>query len=500
MRCCLTLCALIFCLPALRCGENSSDAAKLDLIGGSEKKTPGPQKPIRSPSGASSAEGGFVVDLIQDLVFRRERDRWTLQTPHAHVTVEKLRLGGVDLVFSALPMTLGMSPEVALERALRVNHRLIDETQGAMEMVTSLTAARAARKRNVIPVMLLLEGADALTDRLERIPDLKRQGLTVIGLVAGHSNGFADVAVAPRENGGLTSKGRALLQVCRDTSIAVDVTHASKRAFWDILIEQSGAIIASHTAARALRDHPRNLDDLQILALSRYGGVMGLVFNPEFLRHSEPSGGSTLQDVVAHIMHVKAIGAVDALALGTDYGGIHPPLGLEDISKLPMLKNALVHQGLSDVEISGIFGKNAADLFSEIERDYGALKITREDILRPIEAECDAITGEYEGLSTGACNGFIIDSGPTLVPTSRIRLRIKDMTLSPVQLEIFGEPSTPWQIEGQNLSGRILFTRVVALDNSGRGLLPLPANRNLTRLFCSPTRTSSLKEAVVWGK
>ena len=74
------------------------------------------------------------------------------------------------------------------------------------------------------------------------------------------------------------------------------------------------------------------------------------------------------------------------------------------------------------------------------------------------------------------------------------------MTLEPVQLELFGVPGTPWQVEGQNLEGKVLFNRIVALDDDGRGVLLLPSGRNLARLFFTPTRPSALREAVVWGR
>ncbi|MCP4599105.1 MAG: amidohydrolase family protein [Proteobacteria bacterium] len=490
---------VIFFLALLQCCGEKDSTSNLDLVGGGHEK-----RPSQSPRGEKSdkkhrlLDHTLVIDLIEDLVFRKQRDGWTLNTPQAHVNLKKIRAGGVDIIVSALPMPTDEHPWAALERALNINAELVSGTGGAVEVVSSFKAARATLDRGVIPMLLLLEGADALSGRLDRIAELDQRGLAIVGIVAGRSNVFADAAVTPRDPGGLTAKGHELLEVCRDHGLIVDVTHASPKAFWDVLIAQSGTIVVSHTAVRALRDHIRNLDDLQILALARYGGVMGLVFNPDFLE-PEASAPTTLSDVVAHIMHVKAIGAIDALALGTDYGGVRPPMGLEDISRLPALTAALTRQGLSDDEIAAVVGGNAAKLFEEVERDRGAIRLTQDEIFRPAAVECDVVIEEFEGSPSLACNGYLLDRGPTLPPTSRQRIRIRDMTLNPIRLELFGEPGTPWQVEGQNLEGRVLFTRIVALDNQGKGVLSLPSGRNLTRLFCSPTRLSFLREAVVWG-
>ncbi len=495
--------ALFFVLVSLwlvQCSGDKVDETNLDLVGAGRA-----EHSYSSSSTMSSSAGGGLhsstlnIDIMQDLVFRKQRDNWTLTSPQAHVNLKKIKASGINIIVSALPMPPGERSWAVLERALRINKELVSGTNGAVEVVAGFKEARAAVNRGIIPMLLLLEGADALSGRLDRMAELDKRGLAIVGLVAGQSNAFADVATAPRENGGLTKKGHELLEICRDLGLIVDVTHASSRAFWDVLIAQSGNIVASHTAVRALRDHPRNLNDLQILALARYGGVMGLVFNPDFLE-SEADAPTTLDDVVAHIMHVKAIGAINALALGTDYGGIRPPKGLEDISCLPALSKALKQQGLGDGEIAAIFGGNAAGAFEEAERNHGALKHTPDRILRPIEVECDSIVGEFEGPLSLSCNGYLLEKGTTLPPGSRQKFRLRDMTQSPVRLELFGEAGTPWQVEGQNLKGKVLFTRIVALDQNGNGVLPLPSKRNLTRLFCSPTRPSSLREAVVWGQ
>jgi membrane dipeptidase len=494
----LFFCAFLFFLIG-GCGTDRRDGQELDFVGAGNQKYAASEGSTRSQlREQEEPRRPLVIDLINDLVFRYRRDGWTLTTKHAQVNLDKLKSAGVDLVFSALPVPPGQDPMAALNAALRDMEKIVADAGGGVEVVSSFRDALAARNRGVVPMMLLLEGADAFVGRLDKVAEFKHRGLKMIGLVSNRGNRFADSAVAPAEESGITASGLDLLRICRDLGLVVDLTHASPDTFWDVLKVQAGTVVVSHTAARALRDHPRNLNDLQILALRRYGGLMGLVFNPDFLR-SRSAGRARLDDVVAHIMHVKRVGSIGSLAIGSDFNGIHPPVGLSDISQLPALRQALKQQGLIDEEIAGFMGGNARRVLEESERSHGSVKFVEDEILRPIDIECDVVIGEYEGTASLACNKYLLDKGPVLPPQSRHKARIRDMTRRPARLELFGEPRTPWQVEGQNLEGKTLFNRIVALDEAGRGRLSLPSDRNLTRIFCSPTRTSTLSEIVVWG-
>ena len=493
----ITLIYLMVSILLLGCGDNKAESGGLDLVGraidnSGQIASGGKQKNIKS----KALQNVVAVDLLQDILFRFQRDRWTLTTPRAQVTAEKLKEAGIDLVFAGIPLTPGKSPLAVLEKGVSTLETLVEQTGGQVVIAKSYPDAKSIIASGRIAMMLLSEGADAFVATPSHVANLKERGLGVVGLVAARGNAFADTAASPRERGGLTAKGKAFLSHLKDAKIAVDLTHASPKAFWDARAAQAGAVMVSHTACRALMDHPRNLDDIQILALARKGGLMGLVFNPDFLTMGQEA---TLETVVAHILHVKSIGAIDALALGTDFDGINPPRGLEDVSKLDRLFDALIEQGLSRAEIKGIMGENATRFFDELNRKFGAVTYTEEEMYRPIAVECDSVTGEREGLAAAACDGYIHRAGTRLTPASRHRVRIKDVVSLPVALEVFGEPGDPWQVEGQNLQGKILFHRFVQLDDAGTGTMSLPQNRRLTRLFLSPTRSSELKEAVIWG-
>jgi len=481
------------------CGGGHDSKPQLDLVGA--ERSPAPEKPKPDPPATpvDLHQQAFVVDLIQDLWFRQKLSGWTLTTAAAHVNVDKLERGGVDLVFAALAPEPGKRPADSLAQGLEAMEQLVAGTGGRVAIVTGVDEARTAREKGVIPLMLVLEGADALDGDLDRLYELSRKGVRMIGIVGPRGNGFGDSCVAPADPPGLTEQGVELVAACRDNGIVVDLTHASETLFWDVIADQGCLAAVSHGAARALRHHQRNLNDLQLLALARSGGAIRLVFNPELLRPGQ-AAVARVEHVVEHVLHARRIGAIEAIALGTDFGGIKPPAGLEDVAALPAFTDALKAEGLSDAEIRGVLGENALRVIEAAERKQGSAEIAGQELARPIALECDVVIGEFEGTPVQTCDRYLLRSGPNLPPASQQKLRLREMGRRPDRLELFGEPGTPWQVEAQNLAGKVLVRRVIMLDDSGRGSLPLPAKRNLARIFLSPTRPSALREAVVWGR
>lgn len=485
---------------AAGCGSGDGDGErKLDLVGAVEAKAGSVAAPPPEATAPSVHETAFVVDLIQDFVFRKRRDGWTLLSKEAHTSLEREKAGGVDLVLAALPG--GAAGRRELDDDLAQMEALVAGTSGAAVIVKSLAEARAARARGALPVMLLLEGADAVAagDLAAELDGLAGRGVAAVGIVGERANAFADPASSPGDPGGLTERGAELVRLCRERGLLVDLTHASRRAFWDALVREGALVAVTHAAARALRDHPRNLDDLQILGLARGAGVLGIVFNPDFLRPGDPAA-ATIDDVVAHAAHVRRLGALEALALGTDFGGVNPPAGLEHTGLLPELTARLAREGWSPEELSAALGGNALRVLEAAEAGQGSAEASLRTPLRPIPITCDAVSGEFSGALDAACDGYVLADGPKLAASSAQRLRLEDVRLAPAKLELFGEPGTPWQVEAQDLSGKVLIRRIVALGPDGRGELPLPEKRKLTRLFVFPTRVSVLREAVVWGR
>jgi len=166
--------------------------------------------------------------------------------------------------------------------------------------------------------LLALEGAEGLEGSFAALRLLHRLGLRMLGLTWNDANWAADGVMEPR-GGGLTRAGRELVRACNELGIIVDVSHLSERAFWEAMETGERPVVASHSNARSVCGHPRNLTDDQIRAIIDAGGLIGLTFVPWFIREGEPSGP---EDLIPHIEKVLELGGERHLALGSDYDGI----------------------------------------------------------------------------------------------------------------------------------------------------------------------------------
>lgn len=484
----------VFSAAALSCRAEGERANLPDFVGGAREAS-GEVVRVQENEATVSVPG---VDLIQDILFRAQRDGWTLLDPSAHTSIDKLRAGGLGLVFASLPA--GERPGVGyVFGQMEAMEKLVAATGDQGRIVAKLDTAKQLAREGKQAFMFLLEGAEALQGELDRLPELKARGLSVVGIVSPRGNAFGDAAYSPRSPTGLTNAGRELLHALVKEGIAVDLTHASPSAFWEALCTAGVPILVTHTASAALQPAPRNLDDLQVIALASSGGLLGLILNPELIRPGVRGEEARVDDVVAHLERWKAIGAGSAIALGTDFGGIHPPAGLKDVSALPDFFEALRQRGWSEEDLSALKGENAWRVLGRVLNPGGGGP-DDEEALHPLSLECGLAVGEIEGTSSVACDGFVLGQGVNMPAESKLRLRLSDMRSEPVRLELFADPGTLWQIEGQNVNGRPLSTRLLQIDERGRASVSLPARRGMARVFVSPTRTASLHEAVVWGR
>ncbi|WP_309122955.1 dipeptidase [Paenibacillus sp.] len=170
-----------------------------------------------------------------------------------------------------------------------------------------------------IGAMLTMEGADALEGNLAYLRIAYALGVRTLGVTWNVANWAADGVREPR-GGGLTAAGRRLVAECDRLGMALDVSHLSVKGFWDIIETSRYAPIASHSNAKSLCDHPRNLSNDQIRALIAASGRIGITFVPYFLRSDGREAG--IDDVLRHLDYVCGLGGADHVGFGSDFDGI----------------------------------------------------------------------------------------------------------------------------------------------------------------------------------
>jgi len=211
------------------------------------------------------------------------------------------------------------------------------------------------------------EGAGPLADDPEALLLWAKRGLRIVGLVHTYANELASSS-GDREPKpfGLTEKGKVFVRRAFALGLILDVSHASDRAVEDILSlanEAHGVVVATHSNARALADHPRNLTDAQIRAIAATGGVIGVNFHGPFLARGRRA---RLRDVVQQFQHLRRTVGIDHLAIGSDFeGDIRPPDELRDASRFPELASALLRAGFVPDEVRKIFSQNALRLLCD---------------------------------------------------------------------------------------------------------------------------------------
>ncbi|GKW45619.1 dipeptidase [Planococcus sp. NCCP-2050] len=202
--------------------------------------------------------------------------------------------------------------------------------------------------------VLTLEGADAFGNDLMKLRQLYRLGVLSIGLTWNNANLCADGAGEPR-GGGLTLLGKEVVRLNNEHRILTDVSHLSVKGFWDVM-ELADYPIASHSNARALCDHPRNLDDDQAKAMFAKNGMIDVVFCLSFIKE----GGKNVEiaDLVKHIDHFSSLGGVKNIGIGSDFDGIDAYMkNLENASEFQNLIHEL-QKHFSESEVEGFAYRN----------------------------------------------------------------------------------------------------------------------------------------------
>jgi membrane dipeptidase len=325
------------------------------------------------------------------------------------IDLSSLREGGVTVPFFAANVPVYYSEAEAVRRTLDYRdamQRVFDRYSGQIELATSARQIEKIVSGRRIAAVLTLEGGHQIADDLSVLRMYRRLGFMSMTLVHFKSNHWADSATSPPLHNGLTDFGRDVVREMNRIGMIVDVSHASDKTFYDTLAVTSKPIIASHSSCRALVDFPRNMDDDMLRALGKNGGVMGVNFYAAYVNEQDADGArklikginavdtslsgaaldayaqkdradsglthptvghATIADVVACIQHATKVAGIDHVGIGADFDGITSvPQGLEDVSKMPALRQALVKAGYSEPDIRKIMGGNFLRVFREV--------------------------------------------------------------------------------------------------------------------------------------
>ena len=230
---------------------------------------------------------------------------------------------------------------------------------------------------------MLLPGTDE--EQLDHLRVFAFQGVRYLTLTWASSNPVGGSSGDDGDTQGLTALGRRLIAELEKLGVVIDLAHASDPLFWEALRIATRPVLVSHSSSRAIANHPRNLTDAQLKAVARNGGAACVNFSRGFLddgfrKAAIPVANQTrdlrtserrkafqaanLPDVpvsrlIDHIEHMVAVAGADHVCLGSDFDGVPMvPVGLEDVSKLPVITSELLRRGMPRPDVAKVLGLN----------------------------------------------------------------------------------------------------------------------------------------------
>lgn len=239
----------------------------------------------------------------------------------------------------------------------------ISKNKREIEIVRNTAELKNAEKSGKIGAFLSIEEGEVIKGDIQKLRTVYDMGIRIITITWNYQNslGYPNAGYTYR-NKGLTRKGVEVIEECEALGIIPDVSHLSDAGFYDLIRICKKTFIASHSNARAITEHPRNLDDNMIKLLAKKGGVMGINFCSDFLGNESVS---SIEEMICHIKHIRNIGGIDVLALGSDFDGIHNEVEIENASEFNKLYLALKQNHFKESEIEKIFYKNVLRVFEE---------------------------------------------------------------------------------------------------------------------------------------
>lgn len=304
-----------------------------------------------------------------------------LPQPHLHTDLPRMREGGL----AAQLWSVWVPCTFTGEAAVTATHEQIDFVEAMCarydEMVPARTAAdvHSAWADGRHAALMGMEGGHSIAGSLETLAAFADRGARYMTLTHNENTEWADSATDERVHGGLTDFGREVVHAMNDLGMVVDLSHVSVETMHDALDATSRPVMFSHSGARAVCDHPRNVPDDVLERVPDNGGIVMANVVPKFVNQARadadlgrtdvvPDPVATIEHVVAHFEHLREVVGIEHVGIGADYDGVdETPVGLEDVSTYPRLLDALAARGWSRGDLEALAHGNALRVLGATE-------------------------------------------------------------------------------------------------------------------------------------
>ena len=280
--------------------------------------------------------------------------------------------GRIDAAFMVAYIPQGERDEASLAKATayaeeRLKEVIRQEQLNPMRMGIARTPDDLLRLKQAgkKAIFLGIENGYALGKDVNNVRKFRDMGVSYITLCHNGDNDLCDSARGKGEWKGLSPLGKQMVAEMNRLGVMVDISHAAESTFYDVLVCSRYPIIASHSSARALCNHPRNLTDDQLKAIAGQGGVVQLCLYKGFI--NEEAEKASVSDVIRHINHMVDLIGVEHVGIGSDFDGDGELIGCRASNELINITMHLLKEGYSETDISGIWGGNFLRVMRQVQ-------------------------------------------------------------------------------------------------------------------------------------
>ena len=338
----------------------------------------------------------YAVDLATDLT-----------AAGLHTDIVRLRQGGVGAQLWSVYVPAKLAPtEAARETFEQIDtvRRIVAAHPDVFELATTADDIERIHRSGKIASLMGMEGGYSIDDSLGLLREFYVAGARYMTLTHSKTTSWADSATDAPKWGGLNSFGEAVVREMNRLGMMVDLSHVSEDTMLDAMRLSDAPVIFSHSSARAVTGHTRNVPDNVLRLMAEDGGIVMVTFVPGFVSErvriwnseqaaevtrltvlnqsdpeavkagtktweaAHPAPHATLADVVAHIQHVRAVAGIDHVGLGGDFDGVDAlPDGITGVDAYPEILAALMKAGWSEADIRKIAGENMLRVMRAVE-------------------------------------------------------------------------------------------------------------------------------------
>ncbi|MBK9152684.1 MAG: dipeptidase [Chloracidobacterium sp.] len=356
------------------------------------------------------------------------RTRKTRNGDAMHTDISRFKAGGMTGEFMSIyvggeTFTTGGS----MRRAMDLIDATYREAEKHDDLIMCSTAAeiRRAKRQGKICLLMGIEGGYAIENSLHGLRNFYRLGVRYMTLTHNVTHDWADAHGDQPKHDGLSEFGKEVVREMNRLGMLVDISHVSENTMSDVLDVTKAPLIASHSGARAINSHTRNVPDSILKRLPQNGGVIMVVFYPSFLdertRDETAARSARLRDqisqlrerfkddpagfikaqadlmaanpvhitdykrIVDHIDHIKKVAGIDHIGLGSDFDGLDIlPAPMKGVEDLPLITYEMLRRGYTEQEIRKVLGENFLRAFEQAERVAGSRQISGQGSLKKL--------------------------------------------------------------------------------------------------------------------